>query len=88
MQNVTQRDATKESVLLFLNVPLSSGSKKNRTIYPIPFRAFVRSVGHVLIPVLRKQSGCCKPTHVSYTQLVEDDGRPMPGQHLLKTRDK
>ena len=73
MQNVTPRDATKESVLLFLNVPLSSGSKKNRTIYPIPFRAFVRSVGHVLIPALRKQLGCCKPTNISYTQLMEDN---------------
>jgi len=49
MENVTPRDATKESVLLFLNVPLSSGSKKNRTICPTVFQASVRSVEHVWI---------------------------------------
>jgi hypothetical protein len=71
-ENVIPRDAAKASVLLFLNVLLSSGSKKDRTIYPIPFRAFVRSVGHVLIPAPWRQSGCCKRTHISYTQLMED----------------
>jgi len=49
MGSATPRDATKESVLLYLNVPLSSGSKKKHTICPIPFRAFVRIVAYALI---------------------------------------
>jgi hypothetical protein len=49
-ENATLRDATRDSVQPFLNVPLNFGSKRNHTICPILFRAFVRSEGHVLIP--------------------------------------
>jgi len=48
MISATQRDAIKESVLLFLNVPLSSGSKRSPTICLIPFQASVRIVASVL----------------------------------------
>ena len=48
MTSVIQSDATKESALLFWNVPLSSGSKESHMIYPTPFQAFVRIVAHVL----------------------------------------
>jgi hypothetical protein len=51
-ENATLTDAIREAVLPFLNVPLSSGGKKNHTFCPIPFRASVRSAGHVSIPAL------------------------------------
>ena len=70
-ENATPRDAIMESVLPFLNVPLIFGSKRSHTIRPIPFRAFVRRVGHVLSLALWRRLGCCKLTHISCTQLME-----------------
>jgi len=48
MESATQSDATKESVLLFLNVPPGSGNKRSRTICHTPFRAFAGIAAHVL----------------------------------------
>jgi ubiquinone/menaquinone biosynthesis C-methylase UbiE len=63
MRSATRRDVIKESVLLFLNVPLSSGSKRSHMICPIPFRASVAIVAHVLSLAFWKQLGCCKKTY-------------------------
>jgi len=47
MGNVSRRDATRESALLLLNVPLSFGSKKTHTICLILSRSFVGNVASV-----------------------------------------
>ncbi len=48
MGNVSRRAAIRESALLFLNVPLSFGSKKTHTICLILSPAFARTVASVL----------------------------------------